>query len=94
MKVLEYIGKTATARIIRKEDFQANGIDDQDEIKFDVVDIPTRGQAEVSDAAASMLLELESGNFREVPEDKLALAYRPKSSEGASGADREDTSPE
>lgn len=91
MKVIEYVGKTATMRIIRKQDFVTHGINDQDDIAFNVVDIPTRGQAQVSDAAAEMLLEVEPGNFREVPEDKLALKFR---RQGASGADREGTSQE
>lgn len=87
MKVIEYIGKTATVRIIEKQDFVNYGINDQGRVVFDVVDISTRGQAQVSDGAAEMLLGLEPGNFREVPEDGLALNFRQN---GASGTDRKD----
>lgn len=88
MKVVEYTGRTATKRVIRKIDFTTNGVDDQDEITFNVVDIRTRGQAEVSDNAAELLLRVEPNSFREVTGDKRALVFRRDS--GTSGASDKD----
>lgn len=85
MKLLKYVGKTATIRRISAADFASIGAKDHEAVEWNVVDIRTAGQAWVSDEAADALLALEPHNFQEVPEDQRALALReePNSTSGA-----------
>jgi hypothetical protein len=76
--LLQYVGRSATVRIVRREDFKRYNIE-HDDVTFDVADIPTRGQAELSDEAAELLLKLEPVNFREVDDGDRALFFRKKS---------------
>jgi hypothetical protein len=91
-KILKYVGKSATVRIIRPEDFEQLGVE-HDEVRFDIVDIPTRGQAEVSDAAAEALLGVEPGNFREVSDEERAPEFK-RSESDASGTGKKGTTKE
>lgn len=79
--LIEYVGRSATKRVVRRVDFKENNID-HGEVVFDVADIMTRGQAAMSDEAAELLLRVEPNAFRKVEKGKEATAFR-RDSEGA-----------
>lgn len=73
MKSLKFVGNRATRKEVSKEDFMANGVDDQDAVVWDIADANTGGVTEVSDSAADMLMRLEPANWEEVaPEEQTS----------------------
>lgn len=85
MKVLKFKSNRATRKEVRKSDFEANGVKDQEDVSWDVADIPTLGQAWVSDDAAEMLMRLEPGAWEEVPEEQHSTLIRSQAPEGHYG---------
>lgn len=94
MKVLKFTGRLATIKHVREEDFRNNGVSDQGDTVWNVTDIPTLGQAWVSDGAASMLLRLEPNSWEEVPEEQHSTLIRSQAPEGHYDSDTEDIEPE
>ena len=82
MKVLKFVGKLATIKEVRTSDFEAHGVKDQETTRWNVVDIPTLGQAWVSDAAAEMLMRLEPNSWEEVPVEQQSTLIRSQAPEG------------
>lgn len=66
MKHLKFVSNRATRKEVSKEDFVANGVEDQDSVVWDVADPNGTHTQEVSDEAAKMLMRLEPANWEEV----------------------------
>lgn len=82
--LLQFGGRMAHIKKVRKEDFQAIGID-HDDVVFDLTDREAQGRAEVSDEAAQYLLD--NDDFTEVSETAQAPAVVEVPTEDVGGSE-------
>lgn len=87
MKLIEFTSNQANIKVVRRSDFEAIGVTDQDDVEFNRLSSETKGQAWVSDAAAEALVERDKFRVIENDEDRApGLRQEPESTGGAESA--------